>query len=117
MSQKTLVCQVDDIMPETGVCALVGNQHVAVFRLKDDRVLALDNYDPFGQASVLSRGIVGCMNGERTVASPLHKQHLIMIRNDQQTAQVGFGRLGKCQKIRVAVTHFHDGYAPPLPIQ
>jgi NAD(P)H-dependent nitrite reductase small subunit len=49
-----------------------------VFRTHDDRVYALSNYDPFGRASVLSRGIVGTRTvGDEEVpfvASPLLKQ-------------------------------------------
>ena len=38
-------------------------------------VYALDNLDPFAQASVLSRGLIGEHGGELWVASPLKKQH------------------------------------------
>jgi nitrite reductase (NADH) small subunit len=69
------VCKLDDIVPNTGVCALVGGQQVAVFRLDDDRVYAIDNHDPFSRANVLSRGIVGDLKGELVVASPVYKQH------------------------------------------
>ncbi|MFT4263430.1 MAG: nitrite reductase small subunit NirD [Nocardioides sp.] len=74
----TQVCPADAIDPESAVTALVHGVAVAVFRTKDDRYYALDNYDPFGRASVLSRGIVGTrLVGDREVpfvASPLHKQ-------------------------------------------
>jgi nitrite reductase (NADH) small subunit len=53
----------------------VGGRQVAVFRLDDDSVYALDNHDPFSQANVLSRGIVGDLKGELVVASPVYKQH------------------------------------------
>jgi len=69
------VCGLDDIVPNTGVCALVGGQQVAVFRLDDDSVYALSNHDPFSRANVLSRGIVGDLKGELVVASPVYKQH------------------------------------------
>lgn len=69
------VCRLDDIVPNTGVCALVGGRQVAVFRLDDDSVYALDNRDPFSRANVLSRGIVGDVKGELVVASPVYKQH------------------------------------------
>jgi nitrite reductase (NADH) large subunit len=68
------VCKLDDILPDTGVCALVGPRQVAVFRV-DDAVYAIDNFDPAGGANVLSRGIVGDLGGELVVASPLYKQH------------------------------------------
>ena len=69
------VCRLEDIVPNTGVCALVGGRQVAVFRLDDDSVYALSNHDPFSRANVLSRGIVGDLKGELVVASPVYKQH------------------------------------------
>jgi assimilatory nitrate reductase catalytic subunit len=69
------VCRLGDIVPGSGVCALVEGKQVAVFRLDDDSVYALDNFDPFSQANVLSRGIVGDLKGELVVASPVYKQH------------------------------------------
>ncbi|MGQ9426061.1 nitrite reductase small subunit NirD [Gilvimarinus sp. F26214L] len=70
------VCQEADISPDTGVCALVRDQQVAVFRLrKGSAVYAISNHDPIGQANVLSRGIVGSLGERIVVASPLYKQH------------------------------------------
>jgi len=69
------VCSLDDIAPNSGVCALVGGQQIAVFRAGDDRIHALSNHDPFSNANVLSRGIVGDIKGELVVASPVYKQH------------------------------------------
>ncbi len=72
------VCRLDQIDREGGVAALVAGEAVAVFRTYDDQLFALSNYDPFGKASVLSRGIVGTKTvGEEQVpfvASPLLKQ-------------------------------------------
>jgi len=71
----TRICALHDILPDTGVCCLVGGKQVAVFRLgESDRVLAVSNYDPFSKANVLSRGIVGDRNGRPKVASPIYKQ-------------------------------------------
>jgi NAD(P)H-dependent nitrite reductase small subunit len=71
----TAVCALDDIVPNSGVCALISGRQVAVFRVSDDRVYALSNHDPFSNANVLSRGIVGDIKGELVVASPVYKQH------------------------------------------
>lgn len=71
----TPVCRLDDIVPNTGVCALVGDEQIAVFRLGDDSVYAIGNLDPFSDANVLSRGLVGDLKGELVVASPIYKQH------------------------------------------
>ncbi len=70
------VCSKDDLQPDSGICALVEDKQVAIFYLpKQDKVYALNNYDPFGMANVLSRGLIGDMNGEPMIASPLFKQH------------------------------------------
>lgn len=71
----TPVCALDDILPDTGVCARVQGRHVAVFRLADGRLFAIDNIDPKSGASVLARGLVGSLGGVTVVASPLYKQH------------------------------------------
>jgi nitrite reductase (NADH) small subunit len=74
----TPVCRVDDLVPERGAAALVAGEQVALFRLVDGRVLAVQQHDPFSDAYVLSRGIVGTrtVDGEpvATVASPMYKQ-------------------------------------------
>jgi len=74
MSAWTAICSVDDILPQAGVCALVNGRQVAVFRA-GEALYALDNIDPASGASVLSRGVVGDVNGEAVVASPLYKHH------------------------------------------
>ena len=75
VSEWVAVCRLGDIVPNTGVCALVGGRQIAVFRLDDDSVYAIDNHDPFSRANVLSRGIMGDLKGELVVASPVYKQH------------------------------------------
>ena len=73
----TAVCTVDDILPNTGICALVKNRHVAVFHVSSDiqQLFAIDNYDPNARASVLSRGLVGNLGQRIVVASPIYKHH------------------------------------------
>ena len=72
------VCRLEDIVPDTGVCVLVGGEQVAVFRIHQE-VYAIGNRDPFSGANVLSRGIVGDLNGELVVASPVYKQHFSLL--------------------------------------
>ena len=72
------ICRLDDIVPGTGVAALVGAEQVAVFRI-DQEVYAIGNRDPFSGANVLSRGIVGDLKGELVVASPVYKQHFSLV--------------------------------------
>ncbi|MDK3026036.1 nitrite reductase small subunit NirD [Cupriavidus taiwanensis] len=72
----TAVCTVRDIVPNTGVCALVDDRQVAVFRIgRGDEVYAIDNFDPNAQAAVLSRGLVGNLGERLVVASPIYKHH------------------------------------------
>jgi NAD(P)H-dependent nitrite reductase small subunit len=75
MSDWIPVCRLKDIVPNTGVCALVHGRQVAVFRLEGDRLFAVDAFDPFSKANVLARGIVGDLKGEVVVASPVYKHH------------------------------------------
>lgn len=69
------ICPLNDIAPDSGVCALAGDRQVAVFRVGADQVFAIANHDPFSKANVLSRGITGDIKGELVVASPVYKQH------------------------------------------
>lgn len=75
----TDICAVADITLGTGVCALVKGKQIAVFRVSDERFYALDNYDPASDANVLSRGILGDLQDERVVASPIYKQHYSLV--------------------------------------
>lgn len=75
MSQWHSVCELSQILPATGVCALIKGQQIALFRPHDDEQLyALSNIDPFAQASVLSRGLIAEHQQALWVASPLKKQ-------------------------------------------
>ncbi len=80
------VCRLRDLAHERGAAALVPDEvdggpaltQVALFRLVDDTVLAVQQHDPFSDAHVMARGIVGTrrVDGQDvpTVASPMHKQ-------------------------------------------
>ncbi len=84
MSEKWVaVCQDQDLIPGTGLCALVEGEQVAVFKIrKDSQLFAVSNYDPIGDANVLARGMTGSIGESIVVASPLYKQHF-----DLQTGQ------------------------------
>jgi nitrite reductase (NADH) small subunit len=76
MSKTIDVCHIDDLQPDSGVCALIQGKQVAIFYLsKLKTVYAIGNYDPFSQANVLSRGMVGDLAGQPMLASPMYKQH------------------------------------------
>ena len=96
------VCDLNDITPNTGVGALVDGQAIALFRVgTEKRVYALSNKDPFSQANVMSRGIIGDLQGERVIASPIYKQHF----------SLATGRCleDKDQKLLVFPTKIQDG--------
>jgi nitrite reductase (NADH) small subunit len=105
------VCRLEDVVPGCGVCALVGGEQVAVFRLDDGNVHAVGNFDPFSRANVLSRGIVGDLKGEPVVASPVYKQHF----------SLRTGRCAEDETVRIPVyrAHIEDGYVvvePRIPV-
>ncbi|MEV0415407.1 nitrite reductase small subunit NirD [Streptomyces sp. NPDC050448] len=69
------VCELSALTPGRGVAVLLpdGSQ-AAVFIGRSGGMYAIDNQDPFTGAAVLSRGLVGCIDGKPFVASPLLKQ-------------------------------------------
>jgi NAD(P)H-dependent nitrite reductase small subunit len=71
------VCALDDLIPGTGVCALVGGRQIAVYQV-EGQTYALDNFDPGSRANVLSRGLTGDLLNERVVASPIYKHHFAL---------------------------------------
>lgn len=91
----TRVCALEQILPDTGVAALIDGWQVAVFRLADDRTFAIDNHDPCSGANVLARGILGDAHGRPYVASPVHKQ-----RFDLQT--------GRCLDVETVAVTVHE---------
>lgn len=78
--QWQTVCEQKSLIADSGICVLFNGEQVAVFYDKDEEKLyAISNYDPIGEANVLSRGIVGSIAGELVVASPLYKQHFSLL--------------------------------------
>ena len=77
MSQVLKICEQTDLVANSGVCAIVEGQQIALFYLPKEipTVYAIGNWDPIGKANVLSRGMVGDINQRLVVASPLYKQH------------------------------------------
>lgn len=86
MTEWVGVCTKGQLIPERGVAVLVKDQQVALFRvtgtdaetgLPADFVYAVGHRDPFAEANVIARGIVGSVGrGDEqrdTVASPMYK--------------------------------------------
>lgn len=75
MSKWIPVCTLDNIYEGTGVCALIKDKQIAIFRPTEaEQVYALDNMDPFARSNVLSRGIICEHKAQLWVASPIKKQ-------------------------------------------
>jgi nitrite reductase (NADH) small subunit len=73
------ICHQDDLVKHSGICALLNNaQQIAIFKINDDEIYSISNWDPAGNANVLYRGIIGDNNGEVFVASPLYKQRFLL---------------------------------------
>lgn len=75
------ICHIDSIVPNGGRCALLNGEQVAIFRIRtagSESYYAIDNYDPFSKANVLSRGITGSIADNIVVASPIYKQHFCL---------------------------------------
>ncbi|MEX2131011.1 MAG: nitrite reductase small subunit NirD [Pseudohongiellaceae bacterium] len=74
---RLLLCRRRDLVPHSGVCVLMNEEQIALYYFPGDAVplYAVSNWDPLGQANVLSRGIVGDLKGHLVIASPLYKHH------------------------------------------
>ena len=75
MNSLVKICPVADLLINLGMGALVKGQQVAVFKLHSGDIFAIGNFDPFSEANVLSRGLVGDLQGKKVVASPIYKHH------------------------------------------
>jgi nitrite reductase (NADH) small subunit len=69
------VCAEEDLIPGTGVAALVRGEQIALFCTRERALYAISNYDPFSHAFVIARGIIGDRGGVPKVASPIYKQN------------------------------------------
>lgn len=76
-NKSMVVCNTSDLIENSGICALVNDQQVAIFYIPrtEQKIFAVSNWDPLGKANVISRGIVGDIKGTVVVASPLYKHH------------------------------------------
>lgn len=67
------VCTIDDIARGTGVAVILSGIQIAVFHTDGGQFHALGNNDPYTNANVISRGILGSRSGVATVSSPMLK--------------------------------------------
>jgi len=86
------LCPLSEIPHHAGMAARLGHQQIALFHLPDhpQQVFALSNHEPDSEANVLARGLLGDVNGEPVVISPLYKQRFRLrdgrSLDDEQTA-------------------------------
>ena len=103
------VCALDDLTPELGAAALVDGRQVALFRLADGTVHAVDNICPYSGAAVVSRGITGSRGELATVASPVYKQ-VFDLATGRCLDDVGMSpRPGRGRDLAVHPVRIHDG--------
>lgn len=67
------ICRYDELLPGRPVAAWLDGKQVAVVRLVDGTVHAVDNKDPFCGANVLARGITGSRGEIDVLISPMYK--------------------------------------------
>ncbi|MFC0266425.1 nitrite reductase small subunit NirD [Kushneria aurantia] len=77
-----VLCRRSDLVDDSGVVALHDGHQIAIFYLPrgidrrgEPAVFGIDHHDPFSNANVIGRGIIGDKGGEPVVASPIYKQH------------------------------------------
>ena len=81
------ICELNDIEIDTGVCAELNGEQVAIFKVSpDNRLYSISNFDPLAKVNILSRGIVGETEGKRVVFSPLYK-HPFCLETGQCTQE------------------------------
>jgi nitrite reductase (NADH) small subunit len=71
------VCSDTDLVANSGVCALLNEQQIALFKIKSaegEQIFAVSNWDPIGKANVLYRGLLGSVESTKVIISPLYKQ-------------------------------------------
>jgi nitrite reductase (NADH) small subunit len=103
------VCRFDDLFPERGAAALVEGRQIAVVRLVDGSVRAIQQLDPFSGAHGISRGIVGTRGDVPTIASPMYKQVFSLVTGECLET-VGYSpKGGRAADLRVWPVEVVDG--------
>ena len=117
------ICAQSQLVENSGVCALLPplkaswenetdtRQHtqIAIFYMPSThRLFVVSNWDPIGKANVIYRGIIGSIEDEPMVTSPLYKQHFSLVT-------------GKCfeqaeTSLLVYLSRIHDGKVQVSPV-
>ena len=106
----TDICNLDDLVDNSGVCALVNGEQVAIFKINqqgESHFYAISNWDPIGKANVLYRGLVGSVADKTVVISPLYKQRYCLTSgeclDDEQRHVDVYGVRVEGSKVQLAV--------------
>jgi len=67
-------CVIDEVAPGSGLAVSVGDEQIAIVRTESGFLAALSNFDPFSNAFVIARGLVGDRGGVPKIASPIYRQ-------------------------------------------
>lgn len=81
---KVFVGTLDEILPRIGREVMVDNRKIAVFRLTDGRILAVDNVCPHKQGPLAE----GTVSGEY-VFCPLHDYKISLVNGEVQEPDEG----------------------------
>ena len=75
-SDSISLCMQADLIPNSGICAELDGQQIALFYLPNEspQLYALGNWDPIG--------MVGDIDGRLVVASPMYKQHFDLLTGE-----------------------------------
>ncbi|MEV7648390.1 nitrite reductase small subunit NirD [Arthrobacter sp. NPDC089319] len=68
------ICSMSDLECGWGEAAWVAGRQIAIVKVSDEAVYAVDQQCPATGAFVMARGIVGNRGSAATIASPLHKE-------------------------------------------
>ncbi|HWB27526.1 MAG TPA: nitrite reductase small subunit NirD [Chitinophagaceae bacterium] len=73
-------CRVEDVPGNGGVCVKFEDEQVALFHFaRRNEWYATQNQCPHRMQMALSRGMIGCQDGEPKVACPFHKRTFSLV--------------------------------------
>ncbi|XOZ32961.1 nitrite reductase small subunit NirD [Halomonadaceae bacterium KBTZ08] len=80
-NEWTCIGRDTDLVAGAGVGARFGDRQVAIFYIPEleQPLYAVDNYCPISGVNIIARGIVGDIEGEPVVATPLYKKHFSLL--------------------------------------
>lgn len=73
-------CRAEAVPGNGGVCVKLGEEQVALFHFaRKNEWYATQNQCPHRMQMALSRGLIGCQDGEPKVACPFHKRTFSLV--------------------------------------